>query len=215
MMPGPIDPYLTEIPMKLYYKAGACSLSPHIVLREAGIAFDLVKVDTKTKTTEDGQDFLKLNPYGYVPVLQLDNGDILTEGPAIVQYLADRVPGNQLAPLNGTMERYRVQSALGFINSELHKTIGSLFAPNLSDEARAATAEKIDTRLSQLSAQLEGKDYIANNTFSVADVYLFVVMNWLKFVKLDINQWPVIAAHHARIAARPSVQAALKAEGIG
>lgn len=200
--------------MKLYYKTGACSLSPHIALREAGIEVQLVKVDTKAKTTEDGQDFLKINPYGYVPALELNDGQILTEGPAIVQYIADLVPGNKLAPMNGSIERYRVQAALGFINSELHKTIGALFNPALGEDARAGIVEKIDLRLGQLQQQMEGKDYVANNTYSVADGYLFVVLGWLKHVKLDIAKWPGLQAYSARIAARPAVQAALQAEGL-
>ncbi|HMB56888.1 MAG TPA: glutathione transferase GstA [Arenimonas sp.] len=200
--------------MKLFYSPGACSLSPHIALREAGLDFELVKVDLKTKTTEHGADFTQINPYGYVPALQLDNGEVLLEGPAIVQYIADQVAGNQLAPMNGTIERYRVQSALTFINSELHKTIGSLFNPTLTDAVRQATVEKIDTRLKQLSAQMDGKDWIANGRFSVADPYLFVVLGWLKHFKIDVGQWPVLKAHADRLAARPAVQAALQAEGL-
>lgn len=199
--------------MKLYYSTGTCSLSPHIALREAGADFQLVKVG-RDKQTDDGQDFRKLNPYGYVPALQLDDGEVLTEGPAIVQYIADQFPAAQLAPANGTIARYRLQSALGFINSELHKTIGGLFAPGLDDATKAATVDKIDTRLKQLSTQMEGKDWIANNTYSVADGYLFVVLRWLGIFKIDINQWPLLAAHQARVGARPAVKAALKAEGL-
>lgn len=199
--------------MKLYYSTGACSLSPHIALREAGADFQLVKVG-RDKQTDDGQDFRKLNPYGYVPALQLDDGEVLTEGPAIVQYIADQFPSAQLAPANGTIARYRLQSALGFINSELHKTIGSLFAPGLDDATKAATVEKIDSRLKQLSTQMEGKDWIVNDTYSVADGYLFVVLRWLGIFKIDINQWPLLAAHQARVGARPAVQAALEAEGL-
>jgi len=200
--------------MKLYYKPGACSLSPHIALREAGIDVQLVKVDTKAKTTDDGRDFLKINPYGYVPALELNDGQILTEGTAIVQYIADLVPGNKLAPMNGSIERYRVQAALGFINSELHKTVGSLFNPALVEEARPAIIEKVHQRLGQLQEQMAGKDFIANNTFSVADGYLFVVLGWLKHVRIDIGQWPGLQAFTARIAVRPAVQAAFLAEGV-
>ena len=142
------------------------------------------------------------------------DGEILVEGPTIVQYVADRYPAAKLAPPNGTIERYRVQSALGFINSELHKTIGSLFGGAMSDEVKTATIQKIDTRLKQLSAQMEGKDYIANNTYSVADGYLFTVLRWLAFFRIDIGQWPLLAAHQQRVAARPAVQAALEAEGL-
>ena len=200
--------------MKLYYKTGACSLSPHIAMREAGIDVELVKVDTKHQTTADGQDYRKINPYGYVPALEIKGGEILTEGPAIVQYIADLVPGNKLAPMNGSLERTRVQSALAFIGTELHKSIGVLFNPTLSDEGRKAAVDKVDLRLGQLSTQMDGKDYIANNTFSVADIYLFVVLSWLAHVKVDIAQWPVLQKFSARIAARPAVQAALQAEGL-
>lgn len=199
--------------MKLYYTTGACSLSPHIALREAGAEFQLVKVG-KDKLAADGKDFRTINPYGYVPALQLDDGEILVEGPAIVQYIADRYPAAKLAPPNGTLERYRLQSALGFINSELHKTIGGLFNPTLSEDAKAATIEKIESRLTQLSAQMAGKHWIANDSFSVADGYLYTVLRWLKHFKIDIDQWPVLAAHQKRVGSRPAVQAALQAEGL-
>lgn len=200
--------------MKLYYAPGACSLSPHIALREAGLDFQLVKVDLKSKIAEDGEDFTRLNPYGYVPALRLDNGDVLTEGPAIVQYIADLKPAAGLAPANGTWPRYRLQAALSFINSELHKTIGALFNPALVEDAKRASIEKIGVRLSQLSVQLEGKSWVANDTYSVADGYLFTVLAWLEYFKIDLGQWPVLVAHSARVAARPAVQAALKAEGL-
>lgn len=200
--------------MKLYYSPGACSLSPHIALREAGLDFELIKVNGRTKTTEHGDDYWKINPYGYVPALQLDDGEVITEGPAIVQYIADQAPNADLAPANGTLDRTRLQSALGFVNSELHKSIGSLFAPNLSEETKQATLEKIDTRLKQLSARLEGKQWLVNGSFTPADGYLFVVLGWLKHFDVDLNQWPVLAEHSQRVAARPTVQAALKAEGL-
>lgn len=199
--------------MKLYYSTGACSLSPHIALREAGVNFQLVKVG-RDKLTDDGKDFRAINPCGYVPALELDDGEILVEGPAIVQYIADRYPAAKLAPPNGTLERYRLQSALGFINSELHKTIGSLFNGAMSEDVKAATIERIDTRLTQLSAQMAGKDWIANNIYSVADGYLFTVLRWLDFFKIDIDRWPVLAAHQQRVAARPAVHAALVAESL-
>jgi glutathione S-transferase len=199
--------------MKLYYTPGACSLSPHIALREAGAKFELVKVG-KDKQTTDGRDFRSINPYGYVPALELDSGDILVEGPAIVQYIADKFPDAALAPPNGTLERYRLQSVLGFINSELHKTISGLFNPNLNEEVKAATIEKVEMRFGQLAAQMQGKRWVANDIRSVADSYLFVIMRWLPGFKIDIQQWPVLAEHHARMAARPAVQAALAAEGL-
>lgn len=197
--------------MKLYYMPGACSLSPHIALREAGLDFELIKVG-RDKKTADGQDFLAINPYGYVPALQLADGEVLLEGPAIVQYIADLKPEAGLAPANGTRDRYRLQSQLTFINSELHKLIGGLFNPALTDEAKQATVAKIDTRLKQFGTQLGNREWLVGDRFSVADAYLYVVLSWLEIFKLDINQWPVLAAHHARVAARPSVQAAREAE---
>jgi glutathione S-transferase len=199
--------------MKLFYSPGACSLSPHIALLEAGAPFEAVKVG-RDKQTSDGRNFLDLNPYGYVPALELDDGEVLTEGPAIVQYIADCWPAAQLAPPNLTIERYRVQSALGFINSEVHKTVSGMFNPALGDDERARIIGKIDTRLSQLARQMEGHDWIANDRFSVADIYLFAVTRWFAGLKLDLARWPVIAAHHARVRSRPATQAALAAEGL-
>jgi glutathione S-transferase len=199
--------------MKLFYMQGACSLSPHIALFEAGADFQAVAVG-RDKKTADGRDFRSLNPYGYVPALELEDGEVLVEGPAIVQYIADRFPQSGIAPPNGTIERTRVQSALGFINSELHKTIGSLFHGALSDADRAKIDEKIDTRLTQLSAQMAGKQWIANDSYSVADAYLFTVLRWLGFFKIDLGRWPVLAAHQARMLERPAVQQALRAEKL-
>jgi len=200
--------------MKLYYAPGTCSLSPHIALREAGLDFELVKVDSKTKTTEHGADYWKINPYGYVPALELDDGAVLTEGPAIVQYIADLKPESGLAPANGTLERARLQSALGFINSELHKGIGALFAPGLGEAAKLAALDKIDLRLQQLSAQLGEREWLVNGAFGAADGYLYNVLRWLKFFDVDLKRWPLLAAHSERVAQRPSVRAALQAEGI-
>ena len=199
--------------MKLYYSQGACSLSPHIALLEAGAPFEAIKVG-RNKQTSDGRDFRDINIYGYVPALELDDGEILTEGPAIVQYIADRWPDAALAPPNGTIERYRVQSALGFINSELHKLIGSLFHA-MPDDEKASTIEKIDTRLGQLSAQMEGKAWMVNDIYSVADIYLFVVLRWLAFFHIDLGRWPVLAAHQAAMAARPAVRQVLADEHLG
>jgi len=201
-------------PMKLYYTPGACSLSPHIALREAGLDFQLVKVDLASNTTETGADFTQINPYGYVPALQLDSGEVLTEGPAIVQYIADLKPASGLAPTNGSIERYRLQSVLTFINSELHKSLGALFNPSLAEATKVATIERVGVRLKQLSAQMAGKQWLANDTYSVADGYLFNILSWLKMFNIDLGQWPLLAAHSARVAARPAVQAALKAEGL-
>ena len=197
--------------MKLYYMPGACSLSPHIALREAGLDFELVKVG-RDKKTADGQDFLAINPYGYVPALQLATGEVLLEGPAIVQYIADLKPEAGLAAANGTLDRYRLQSQLTFINGELHKLISNLFNPAVTEDVKQATVAKLDTRLKQLSAQLGDRSWLVGDRFSVADGYLYVVLSWLEMFKIDLKQWPVLAAHHARVAARPSVVVAREAE---
>lgn len=197
--------------MKLYSMTGTCSLSPHIALREAGLDFELVKVG-RDKKTEHGQDYLAINPYGYVPALQLDDGTVLLEGPAIVQYIADLKPESGLAPANGTLDRYRLQSALTFINGEIHKLISNLFNPSLADDAREAVLAKLDLRLTQFSAQLGDREWIVGDRFTVADGYLYVVLSWLAGFKIDLAKWPAMAAHHARVAARPAVQAARQAE---
>jgi glutathione S-transferase len=198
--------------MKLYYSTGACSLSPHIALYEAGASFEAIKVG-RNKRTSDGRDFRDINIYGYVPALELDDGEVLVEGPAVVQYIADRWPAAQLAPPNGTIERYRVQSALAFINSELHKLIGGLFHTT-TEEQKLATLEKIDIRLGQLATQMEGRTWMANDIYSVADIYLFVVLRWLAFFHIDLGRWSVLAAHQVAVAKRPAVQKALAAEHL-
>lgn len=200
--------------MKLYYSPGACSLSPHIAAREAGLDLELVKVDAKSKLMDDNRDFRQINPYGYVPALELDDGEIVLEGPAIVQYLADLRPAAGIAPPNGTIERTRVQSALALINSEIHKAIGALFNPALDDAGKDAAKARIDARLDALDRQLGSNAYLANNRYSVADAYLFVVTRWLRFFRIDLAKWPALAAHHQRVGERPAVQAALEAEGI-
>lgn len=200
--------------MKLYYSPGACSLSPHIVLQEAGLAHELVFASTKTHKLKDGTDFYTINPLGYVPVLELDDGRRLLEGPAIVQYIADQVPEKQLAPAGGTYERAVVQSRLNFIGTELHKNFSPLFNPASSDEIKAATKDKLTSRYQFIEDLLAKDEYIANNQFSVADAYLFVVTSWAKLVGLDLTQFAQLQAFSARIAARPAVQAALKAEGL-
>lgn len=200
--------------MKLYFKAGACSLSPHIVLEESGLPYETESVDLKTKVTASGADYWAINPKGYVPALQLDNGELLTEGPAIVQYLADQVPDKKLAPANGTLERYRLQSWLTFIGTELHKSFSPFFNPASSDDWKAAALSNLERRLDYTNSQLAGKSYLLGEDFSVADAYLFTILNWTKFIKLDLARWPNVAVYHARIAARPAVQAALKSEGL-
>jgi glutathione S-transferase len=200
--------------MKLYYSPGACSLSPHIVLREAGLAFEPVLASTKTHKLQDGTDYYTINPKGYVPLLELDNGERLTEGPAIVQYIADQTPGKKLAPANGTFERYRLQEWLNFITSELHKGFGTLFTPAMPDEAKAVARARVTDRLKWVDTQLAGKQYLMGDDFSVADAYLFTISNWAPHVGIDISGLSDLAAYRARVAARPAVQEAMKAEGL-
>ena len=200
--------------MKLYYSPGACSLSPHIVARELGLPIELKKVNTKDKTVEGGGDYWKVNPRGYVPALELDNGQVLTEGPAIVQYLADQKPEANLAPRNGTLERYRLQEWLNFLTSEIHKSFSPLFKPNTPEEYKKIVKEALAARFDWLDKQLAGKDSLTGNTFTVADAYLFVLTNWTKFHNIDLTRWPNIAAFQKRVGARPKVQEALQAEGL-
>ena len=200
--------------MKLYYSPGACSLSPHIVLRESGLAFEPVLASTKTHKLTDGTDYYTINPKGYVPLLELESGERLSEGPAIVQYIADQVPEKKLAPANGTMARARVQEWLNFISTELHKTFSPLFNPAMPEEAKALFRAKVLERLSWVNTQHEGKQYLMGDSFSVPDAYLFTVTNWTKFVGVDITSLRHLGEFMARMAARPAVQAALKAEGL-
>ena len=200
--------------MKLFFSPGACSLSPRIALLEAGLPFTTQKVDTKTKQLDGGGDFLAINSKGYVPLLQLDNGEYLTEGPAIVQYIADQNPASGLAPKAGTMERVRLQEMLNFITSEIHKGFSPLFDATLSAEVKQNFKDKLGKRFDWLTKQLEGKDYLMGSTFTVADGYLFTVLNWGQWVGIDIAKWPVLTAYQARVSARPKVQEALKAEGL-
>ena len=197
--------------MKLYYSPGACSLSPHIVLRELGEKFDLVKVDLASKKTESGADFNTINSFGYVPALEVD-GQVLTEGPAIVQYLADK--SGKLAPANGTLDRYRLQQWLNFTTSELHKGMGSLFNKELAAKAGDIIKEQLGKRLQVLDDHLKGKDFVLGKDYSVADAYIFTVLGWGKFVDVDLSKYANIGAYLGRVGARPAVQAALKAEGL-
>lgn len=200
--------------MKLFYTPGACSQSPHIALREAGLAFDLVKVDLRAKKTEGGDDFAAINPKGYVPALLLDNGQLLTEGPAIVQYIADQAPAKNLAPGNGTMARYQLQSWLTFVGMELHAKFGALFTPGTPDEVKTATKARLASRFQWLDGELAGKQYLMGDTYSVADGYLFTVSNWPAHVGIDLTPYPNLVAYRARVGARPAVIAAMKAEGL-
>ena len=201
--------------MKLYYAPGACSLSPHIVAREAGIAVDLQKVDLKTKTLADGgASYTAINGKGYVPALGLDDGSLLTEGPAIVQYMADQKPASGLAPKTGTMERLHLQEWLNFISTELHKAMGTFFNPKATPEWQAAVTERLGVRFDYLAKELAGKQYLMGDKFSVADAYLFTILNWAPMVKFDMSRWPAITDYYKRVGQRPKVQEALKAEGL-
>lgn len=200
--------------LKLFYTPSACSLSPHIVAREAQIDITLDKVDFATKKTDSGQDYLAINPKGYVPALQLEDGYVLTEGPAIVQYLADQKPASKLAPPNGSLERYKLQEALGYINSELHKTYSPLFNPKLPPEVREERVAYLHKRYPLIEKQLTGKQYLFGDHFTVADAYLHVVTRWARFIKVDLSQYSALSAFQERVHARPAVQAALKAEGL-
>ena len=200
--------------MKLYYSAGACSLSPHIVLHESGLAFEAISAPTKTHKLADGTDYYTINPLGYVPYLVLDDGRALHEGPAIVQYIADQVPAKTLAPANGTYERYKLQEWLTFIGTELHKGFSPLFTPTTPADAKPAFIDRLQSRLKWVDGELAGKDYLMGEQFTVADAYLFVVTNWCGFVGVDISGLANIQAYRARVGARPGVVAAMKAEGL-
>jgi glutathione S-transferase len=200
--------------MKLYYSPGACSLSPHIILLEAGLAATLIKVDTKSHKLATGEDFYAINGKGYVPVLVLDDGRRLTEGPAIVQYLADRNPGARLAPPAGSFERYRLQEWLNFITSEMHKQFGPFFAPNTPSDYKPILRAKLGQRLDWLAGQLDGNSYLMGDMFSVADAYLYTILRWAPFVGIDLAQWPIVSAYRARVEARPHVREALRVEGL-
>ncbi|MBN8507141.1 MAG: glutathione transferase GstA [Burkholderiales bacterium] len=200
--------------MKLYYSPGACSLSPHIVLRESGLPFTPVLASTKTHKLADGTDYYTINPKGYVPLLELDDGQRLSEGPAIVQYVADRVPERKLIAPWGTMERYRQIEWLNFVSSEIHKPFSPLFNPAMPEEAKAIFRERLRGRLQWVDEQLQGRDYLLGNAFSAPDAYLFTVANWSKFVGIDLAPMPTLTAFMARMAARPAVDQALQAEGL-
>ena len=200
--------------MKLYYSGGACSLSPHIALREAGLPFELVLTSTKTHKLQDGSDYYAINSKGYVPLLELDDGQRLSEGPAIVQYIADQAPASGLAPANGTLARARLQEWLNFITTELHKGFSPLFNAAMPEEAKAIFRTKLMDRFKWVDEQLAGKDFLMGEQFTVADGYLFTVANWGVHVGVDLSGLPTLAAYRARIAARPAVVAAMTAEGL-
>ena len=200
--------------MKLYYSPGACSLSPHIALEEAGLAYEAVAAPTKTHKLADGTDYYTINPLGYVPLLVLDDGRTLREGPAIVQYIADQVPAKKLAPANGTFERSKLQEWLNFIGTELHKGFSPLFNPATPAEYKPMVISKLHDRLKFTEGELAGKQYVMGDAFSVADAYLFTVTGWASHVGIDLAPYPNILAYRARVGARPSVIAAMTAEGL-
>jgi glutathione S-transferase len=200
--------------MKLYFSPGACSLSPHIVLLEAGMEFTTETVDLGKKTTASGADFRTINPKGYVPALELKDGTVLTEGPVIVQFVADLAPESKLAPAAGTLERYRMMEWLNYISAEVHKSFSPLFNPAASDELKEGARKTLTERFGYLARSLEGRDYLMGSQFTVADAYLFTVLSWAGYVKLDLSGWPAVQAYLGRVGARPAVQQALRDEGL-
>jgi glutathione S-transferase len=200
--------------MKLYHSPGACSLSAHIVLREAGLAFEPVLASTKTHQLPDGTDYYTINPLGYVPLLELDDGTRLREVPAILQYVADQVPMKNLAPAAGTLQRYRLQEWLTFTGTELHKSYSPLFNPNMPEPAKQFFRDKLANRYRWIEGELAGREYLLADHFTVADVYFFVVTRWAQPMNIDLSGLPQVQAHHERVRARPAVQEALRAEGL-
>lgn len=200
--------------MKLFLKPGACSLASHIVLEEIGRPYETEAVDLAKKLTASGADFWAINPKGYVPALLLDDGDLLTEGPAILQYLADLAPELNLAPANGSKARYQLQSWLAFIATEVHKNFTPFFNPAATPEMKEQARANLHRRLGYVNDQLAGGDFLMGSTYSVADAYLFTVVGWAKYIQLDLSAWPHLIAFQARVAARPATQRALKAEGL-
>ncbi len=200
--------------MKLYYSPGACSLSPHIALLEAGLPYDLVKVDLKAKKLENGDDFLKINPKGQVPVLALDSGELVTEGPVIVQMIADKASARNLAPARDSAERYKLLEWLNFVGTELHKNFGPMFSPVLADDAKAFFKDRVMAKFKYLDGALAGHDYLMGKQFTVADGYLFTMLSWAERMKFDLAALPNLLAYKARVGARPMVQEALVKEGL-
>lgn len=200
--------------MKLYFTPGACSMAPHIVLREAGYTYELERVDLAKKETATGEDYYKINPKGSVPAIQLDDGQILTEAAVILQYLADQKPESGLVPGPGTMDRYRLMEWMNFITSEVHKQFGPLFNPKTPEEWKENQLNLLNTRFDYLAENLEGKQYLMGDTFTVADAYLFTVLNWSNFLEVDLGKWPTLQDYMARVAARPEVKETMKEEGL-
>lgn len=199
--------------MKLYFSPGSCSLASHIVLQELGLSFTTERVDLRTKKTAQ-TEFSKINPKGYVPTLQLDTGEILTEGAAILQYLGDQRPELKLVPASGTLERYRLQEWLNFVATEIHKGFSPLWNDAVSDEMKMLARERLFTRFDYLSNQLKQNQFLMGDHYTVADAYLFTVLSWSEPLKIDLSRWPTLRSYVERVRVRPSVQAALKAEGL-
>jgi glutathione S-transferase len=200
--------------MKLYYTPSACSMAVHIALRETGQKFELVKVDLSQHKTESGEDYYRINPKGYVPALRLDNGEVLTEDAVLLQYVADQKPEAGLAPKPGTMERYRLMEWLNFISSEMHKTLGALFNPRITPEWKEDRISLFGRRCDYLVNALGDRPYLMGDKFTIADAYLFTILGWADYFKLDMGNWPALKQYAGRIAARPAVQEAMKAEGL-
>ena len=200
--------------MRLYYSPGACSLAPHIVAREAGVSIEIVKVDLATKLTDKGEDFLAINPKGSIPALALGNGTMLTEGPVISQFLADRSPGLGLLPAQGSFERYRALEWLNFVATELHKGFGPLWRKDMPAEMRTIVLDTLGAKFDVVESRLARQDYLHGHRFGVADAYAFTVLSWAPVVGIDLARWPRLSVYVARIAARPGVRAALAAEGL-
>src|SRR4051794_33478918 len=211
---SPISRKGRKIPMKLYYSPGACSLSPHIALLEAGLPYDLVKVDLRAKKLENGDDFLKVNPKGQVPALALDSGELVTEGPVIVQMIADKAAGKDLAPARDSTERYKLLEWLNFITSEVHKSFGPLFSPVLADDAKAFFKDRVMGKFKYVDGALAGHDYLMGKQFTVADGYMFTMLSWADRMKFDLSGMPNLVAYRDRVAARPKVKEALTKEGL-
>lgn len=199
--------------MKLYYAPGACSLAPHIAIHELGLAVELVKVDLAKHTLSDGSDYRAINPKGYVPLLELDDGTRITEASVVLQYLADLKPGT-LAPVFGTMARWQLMEWLAFVATEVHKGYGPLWNPATPPEVRERTVQALGNRFTHIAKTLGQQPYLTGNEFTVADAYLFVILNWSGLLQVDLSPWPALGAFQARVAARPAVQAALRAEGL-
>lgn len=200
--------------LKLYYSPGACSLASHIALCEAGLKFEIAQVDRAKKVPSTGEDYLQVTAKGYVPALRLDDGAVLTEGTAILPYIADRNPASTLAPAAGTLARYRLHEWLGYINSEIHKAFGAFFSPSATDQMKQAARDTLTKRLDFTENELGSRSFLLGERFSVADCYLFTILSWLRFSSLELSQWSRLQAYYTRIGARPAVVAAMTAEGL-